>query len=105
MDVEKRLDRFEKRLDEIKDDVSELKAEFKVQNKLIKEHVAGDTKIIKEISPLLSALPDLLSAAQDHKVKKEIRQQQMEKLKYWSIRVTILSTVVGILFQSIKLFF
>ena len=106
------------RVDEIRDDVSELKAESKVQRQmvtslrddfkehtnLIREHVAGDTKIIKEIQPFFENIGDLKEILSDYQFKKEIKRRKLEKLKYWSSRIGLVGGVIAIIGAFLKLF-
>lgn len=109
---ERRFERLEDKVDEIKEDVGELKAGLKMHMEKVDEHIAGDKKIINEITPLLSSLPALIDMAEDHQYKKKrdeeqiekaerlttLRKAKNEKLRTWSIRLGLLSTVVGIVF-------
>lgn len=111
---ETRFSRLESRVDEIKDTVSELKANSKVQNEiikdlkddfkehtsLVKEHVAGDTKIITELQPLLGTLSEIVD---DYSYKKETKRRKMDKIKYYTARLGLVSLVVGVIVGISKL--
>ncbi len=110
-----RVARIEMRIDEIKDDVSELKADSKLQREVLKDikedlktytvevssHVAGDNKIITEIMPLLKALPEIIS---DYNFEKKKREERAEKLKLYGMRLGLVSATLGIIYTGLKLF-
>ena len=100
--MEKRFDRLEQRVDEIKEDVVELKADFKVHTELVREHVAGDSKIIREITPLIEALPDLKMIVEEYHYDKKLtkekankRKELMDKLKIVSLIIAIAGSIYG----------
>jgi uncharacterized protein YaaN involved in tellurite resistance len=109
--MEKRFDRLELRVDEIKDSVSEIKADMKIQNHSIeglkidlkdytievKNHVAGDEKIITELQPLFDVLPQLQKIANDHSFREESGKRNIELIKKWSLRFGFILTVAGVL--------
>lgn len=102
MSTEKRIERIEVRVDEIKDDVSELKADFKIHTKLIEEHVAGDTKIIKEIQPLLNVIPHLTEMTQDYAYKKHRKEKIQDNIKDMSMKLGLVSLILGIVTGVVK---
>lgn len=118
-DLKDRFSRLENRVDEIRDDLSEVKSDSKIHNlfiaeikneiqnhhKTIKQHVIGDNKIIKEIQPLLAALPELKVMIDDHKFEKEKKQRTFYNLKAWSIKLGIIGTVMGIIGAFFKFFY
>ena len=113
-----RFTRLETRVDEIKDTVSkvearqevmtdsvkEIREEFHEHTSLIREHVTGDTKIIKEIQPLLDALPHLTSIADKHKYEEHKKKERNEKLTYWTKRLGLVIAALGTLTTLTKLF-
>ena len=117
MSDEKRLERLEDKVDVIKEDVTELKVELKLHMEKVDEHIAGDKKIINEITPLLSSLPALIDMAEDHQFRKKLKEETEEKAKHdkviteaknakWKNRAikigiltTILSTVAGLYYR------
>ena len=66
---DKRLDKLEDKVDAIREDVTELKTDFKIHTALIQEHVTGDAKIISELKPILHKLPDIIQIVEDHQLK------------------------------------
>ena len=115
--MERRFDRIEERVDQIKDDVGELKVTTSVQTALIQEmkedmkthtqlvrdHVTGDDKIITHIEPLLSALPDLNNMINDFNYKQENKKRKFGKMKELSLKLGLLTGFFGILFGLLKL--
>ena len=95
--MEKRFDRLEQRVDEVKDDVVELKHEFRVHTELMKEHIAGDKKIIQKITPLLDALPAINSIVQDHHLDRLEKSRSSKKRKVLMDRIKIVSGILGII--------
>lgn len=102
--LDSRIERIEVRVDEIKDDVSELKADFRIHTKLVEEHVMGDTKIITEIQPLLAAIPQITEMAEEHHYKKMKRKKRIEKMKSISLPVGLIATLVGLISGVMRLF-
>jgi hypothetical protein len=105
---DQRLARLETRVDEIKDDVSEIKAEQKINShsitdlkeyvreqwELVKMHVSGDEKIINEIAPII----------EEFRFQQQAKKRRMDTLKSWTLKLGIVSTVVGIYVGLIKIF-
>lgn len=102
--LESRMERIENRVDEIKDDVSELKADFRTHTKLVEEHVMGDTKIITEIQPLLTAIPQITEMAQEYSFRKMKREERTAKWKGLGLRFGVGATIVGFVTGIVKLF-
>ncbi len=102
-----RYSRLESRVDEIKDDLSEVKAEQKITNhniedlkshmishtESVKNHVAGDDKIIAQLLPIID----------EFKFEKERKRRRLESLKAWGIRLGIPSILVGIIGGIVKI--
>lgn len=109
-----RFSRIENRVDEIKDDIAELKADIKIQSnnidtlseqfrihvKLVEKHVAGDTKIINEISPYFGDLKQIIA---DHKFKQEKNERVMKVIKQYTMYLGLVSLITGILVTLDKL--
>jgi hypothetical protein len=97
---DERFTRLESRVDEIKDNVSDLKAEHKILSnsfdllnrnvseytELVKNHVTGDNKIIKEIIPVI----------ENFQYEQETKRRRVAFLKYWGLKLAIPATIVGI---------
>lgn len=109
--MENRFARIEKRVDEIKEDVALLKGESKFHTQMIKEfkddlkqytieiksHVAGDNKIINEISPLMSVLPSIKQMIEEKQYKEKRKKERLEKAKIISKKITFIATIIGTL--------
>jgi len=112
-----RFSKLEDRVDEIKDDVSDLKSETKVQHVMIQElkddfkehlfdiktHITGDEKIISKINPVLNSIVDINEIIADYKFKKEAVSRKKKILKYISINIGILATGLGVVFTLVRL--
>lgn len=115
---ERRFERIEIRVDEIKEDVGLLKAESRFNNEAIKElrgdikkytlevksHVAGDNKIITEIAPLIEVLPSIKDIVAEKMYKDRLKKERTDKLKRISIKVGIWGTVIGTIAGIARLF-
>ena len=107
----KRLERLEDKVDLIKDDVSELKSDFKVHvNKMedkmevFGEHITGDQKIINHLEPFLKQLPEFSEALGDYKFKKQLRERREKWIKRTTAVLGLVSLLVGISVGVSKLF-
>lgn len=108
---EERLQRLEDKVDKVKDDVHELKTDFKIHttemaNKMqvFGDHITGDQKIINEISPLMQKLPDLVEIVKEYQYEKETKRRKREKIKTFMTKAGMISIVVGILAGLKKIF-
>ena len=116
---ENRFARLEIRVDEIKDDVSELKADSKLQRESLKDikddikqytvevksHVAGDEKIISELVPLFDSLKHVLpEIIEKHEYEKKKKQESDAKIKYWASRLGLVSLSIAIISWVLKTF-
>jgi hypothetical protein len=101
---DKRLDKLEDKVDAIREDVTELKTDFKIHTALIQEHVAGDAKIISELKPILHKLPDIIQIVEDHQYDRKNRERKMQLIADWTKKLTLLSTAIGVVYAIIQLF-
>lgn len=104
---EGRFSRLEIRVDEIKDDISEMKAEQRVlthsienlkltvkdQNETMKAHVAGDAKIINQIKPVI----------EEFKFAQEQKRRRIAQFKEWTLKLGVPATIIGIIAASVKI--
>tara|TARA_R100001086_G_scaffold249698_1_gene190432 strand:- start:5267 stop:5587 length:321 start_codon:yes stop_codon:yes gene_type:complete len=93
-----RMDRLEVKVDSIKDDVSELKADFRVhvskmdtRMEVFADHIQGDNKIINEIQPLIEQLPKMAKIVKEYEYKKTRNKKLMQGLGVVAVIVGILS--------------
>lgn len=91
--LESKIDKVSDDVTEVKIEMSEVKALVKTNNEIMKEHIAGDGKIIDQIVPILD---ELGSMVQDHKYNKLKKEKLTEKLKMVSLKLGVLGTIVGI---------
>lgn len=98
-----RFERLESKVDQVKDDVSELKVDFKihmvnVENKMndFASHIQGDNKIINHIEPLLKQLPEIYDLVSEYKFQKQLNARKIEKVKSMTAKLGLISLLVGI---------
>lgn len=101
---DKRLDKLEEKVDAVKEDVMELKSDFKIHTTLIREHVAGDNKVISDLKPILAKLPDIVQIVEDYQYSKMNRQKKMEFIADWTKKLTFVSTAIGVIYAILQLF-
>lgn len=101
---DRRFERLEVKVDEIKDDVSELKSDVKVsfnrfsdRMDIFAEHIQGDNKIINHIEPLLEKLPEISRIVEDYKFRDELKKRRMERVKKYSYYIGIVGSITGII--------
>jgi len=100
---ESRFQRLEDKVDAVKEDVSELKTEFKIHMAVIERHVSSDERIIQKINPLLEKFNEIVDVVEEHKFDKQLSKKKMEAIKRWSARLGLVSIVIGILVGISKL--
>lgn len=93
MSNESRFQRIEDKVDIVKVEVSELRADFKVHMIKIEEHVAGDKKIINELTPVLAKLPDIVKMAEEYQFSQQLKKRAYKTL---GIAATVIGVIVGI---------
>ena len=116
--MEKRLERLEDKIDSVKEDVYDVKAEItSVKTELtthigmIEEHVAGDKKIIDQLTPILADLAEMVRDYKVTKIEENILEEQAkehtkirnQKLKNTSIRVAIVSGILAAVLTTLKI--
>lgn len=111
MSDERRLERVEEKVDIVKDQVSELRADFKVHSakvsdkmEVFEQHITGDEKIITHIQPLLERLPDIHEAVEEFRFEKKLKQQAAERRKKITWALGSASLILGIIAGITKLF-
>lgn len=100
---DKRLDKLEQKVDAVKEDVMELKSDFKIHTTLIKEHVAGDNKVISDLRPILAKLPDIVEIVEDYQYAKQSRERKMQAIADWTKKLTFVSTAIGVVYALLQL--
>lgn len=100
---DKRLDKLEQKVDAVKEDIMELKSDFKVHTALVKEHVTGDNKIISDLKPILAKLPDIVEIVEDYQFSKQARQRKMQAIADWTKKLTLVSTAIGVIYAILQL--
>lgn len=103
MSNEARFQRMEDKIDSVKEDViavktevSEMKSDIRHHMQKVEEHVAGDKKIINEIQPVLTRLPQIIEMAEEYHVSKKLKD------RFWRLAGGI-GLLVGILSGLSKL--
>ncbi len=109
--MEKRLERLENKVDRIEDTVVEIRTDMKHYNNKVEDHLKSDAGIIKTISPILEKLPQIVEIAEQYQFEKQLeakktedRNRRNELAKFYSIRLGIISTIIGIAIGASKLF-
>lgn len=99
---DKRLDKLESKVDAVKEDIMELKSDFKIHTTLIREHVAGDTKIISDLKPILAKLPEIVEIVEDYQYSKLSREKKMKFIADWTKKLTFVSTAFGVVYAILQ---
>lgn len=100
---ETRFQRVESKLDELKDDMTELKTDFRIHINLVEEHVAGDKKIINQITPILDKLPSIMEIVEDYQFTKVLKQKRMDSIKEVTTKLGLVGLVLGIIVSIVKI--
>ena len=100
---EERFNRLDDKIDEVKEDVAELKGEFKTHITLIEERTSNDVQILRELQPLLEAIPSIETMVGDFEYKKENRRRNKDKLKSAGVKLGISATLISIALGALKL--
>lgn len=106
-----RIDKLEEKLDKVKDDVAELKTDFKVHAEkmndkmdIFEEHITGDKKIINEIQPVLEKLPTIVEIAEQYQFEKKLKQENIKKIKNLTLKAGAITAGLGAITAVIKFF-
>lgn len=109
---EKRFERLEVKVDELKNDFSEHRLEsrlhmeitnkhFEELSKEMRHHIAGDKKIINKLTPVM---PHLIEMSEDYlynlKKKREMEEKRTKKttmLKAWSAKIAIALGIISLI--------
>lgn len=91
--MEDKIDSVKQDVTEVKVEVQEMKSEIKYHMQKVEEHVAGDKKIINEIQPVLSKLPQIIEMAEEFHVSKRIKERTIKFLGILGMLVGILSGI------------
>lgn len=109
---ESRFDKLDNKIEKVREDVSELKVDLKahiVESKInmdvIRDHVAGDKKIINAIEPLMSELPDLVNIIKEYQFNKLKKQKKLSFLNITKSKIAILVGVITIIGSIYGIFF
>lgn len=102
---------YQDKLDRVSTDVTELKVKVSMLDeklddhmKEIKEHVAGDKKIINELTPVLSKLPTIVEMAEEHRFRVKKLERRRTLLKDISLKLGVISLIVGIAVGIVRIF-
>lgn len=106
--LEEKVDKVDDKVERINLELVEMKLEFKAQNTLLKEHVAGDNKIVSVLAPLIPQLREMTEDYAFQKQKnKEIRQKardRMKQYKKYGLCLGALSAGLSIIGAIVKFF-
>jgi aspartate carbamoyltransferase catalytic subunit len=114
---ELRFARVEQRIDELKEDMSEVKVETRLQGQkvddlkdqfskhteVIEKHVLGDEKIITHIAPLVRVLPHLEEMVEDYKFNRIQKQKRADLFKSISVKIGVATGTITLLASFWKL--
>lgn len=103
---EQRFQRLEDKVDVLKQDVTELKVNLTVgMEKLdghiqeVRDHVAGDNKIINEITPVLGQLKEMVD---DYSYKKKRKEEAMDTVVSITKKSAMVTAICGALASVLK---
>lgn len=106
-----RFQRLEDKVDNLKEDVTELKTDFKIHVSkmedrldLFEDHITGDNKIISKIEPLLERMPELAEVLDDKKYRERAEEEKgkLRRKITWFLGTT--SVLAGLFVTYIKFF-
>lgn len=100
--LETKVDKLDDKIDRVNIEVSEMRVETKHQMEVIRSHIASDNRIIDHIQPLLPVLTELTDIVEDHKYRKKVKEDRVNKLKDMSLKIGVfigLTTTLGILIK------
>ena len=107
--VVEKIDKLEEKIDKVKDDVAELKTDFKIhaekmntKMEIFEDHITGDKKIINELQPVLEKLPTIVEIAEQYQFDKKLKQENIKKIKKWSLKIGFIGTVIGTAISLVK---
>lgn len=114
---ELRFSRLEDKVDDVQSDVTEIKTKqaitshtmdilqetLKENTEIMKQHIAGDTKIIDQIMPILQSLPDITEVVSDYKYDRETRKRKLERRKEIAAKIAIIGGTLGAMFTALKI--
>lgn len=97
---EKRFQRMEDKIDDVKKDVvevklevTEMKTDMKHHMEAVETHIMGDDKIITALEPIMSKLPHIVEMAEQYHLSKQIKAKVMKTAGYTG---TLVGVLVGI---------
>lgn len=109
--VEKLEDKLNDKIEEVKSDIADLKSDVRTYAYEVKQHVAGDEKIISEIVPFIQSfntflntdMPQIRQLIIKEEAMKEAEKQSIAKKNKWKLNISILSGVIGIIYTLYKM--
>lgn len=111
MSNEKRLERMEEKVDNLKDNVTDLSSDFRQHTTMIEgklelfqKHVEADSEVIKELRTFSAELPAIKEIAEEFRFKKELEKRTVKKLKRTGAALGLISIVLGIGVSFLKVF-
>jgi predicted RNase H-like nuclease (RuvC/YqgF family) len=111
MSNEKRLERLEEKVDNLKDNMTDLSSDFRQHTTMIEgklelfqQHVESDSEVIKELKTFSAELPAIKEIAEEFKFKKQLEKRAISKLKKTGAVLGLVSIVLGIGASFLKIF-
>lgn len=91
MDIkESRFQRLEDKVDRVENKVIEVGSKLDTHMEVVKDHIAGDKKVINEWKPVIEMVPHLKEIIDNHNYEKERNRR-------WKNTLMITATIVGII--------
>jgi len=108
--VTSQLEKLEDKVESVREDVSELKSDFKLhmqetrQNmEVIRAHVSADNRIVASIEPLVKELPILVEVAKEYHWQKMAKEKKESSLSVWGKKLAILASGATLMAGLIKI--
>lgn len=95
--VEQKVDKVYLELSEVKSKVANIEGKLDTHMSYIEQHVAGDTKIIREIQPLIEKLPYIAKVVEDYRYNEMAKEKKKEDLMIAAKKVCMATSIVGVI--------
>lgn len=102
--VEDKVDNLQENLYKVKNDVSLLHNKMDSHMELVKSHVSGDARIIKEVAPLINNYSKFEKILSDYNYREVQKEKRVDFIKKWTLKATLASSVLSVLYGIYKFF-
>ena len=96
-DNEQRFQRLEDKVDRVENKVTSIDTKLDNHMDVMKDHIAGDKKIITEWRPVVEMVPELKDIINEHKFQKKLSEKRTNRLITVSFVVGIFAGIAKIL--------